>query len=210
MNIWVSIFQFLKPMTERRQRHWKLWANGSTRDTMWLWVMRRHCFRALAYRVCHLQILDGMHLTRQSRSLVANYCRESVYHHLIVEFDCDDHCVEENIKDTAQFYQKLDSTQNWLQIFKDKSLRESSQYEKCSPKEGPLISVNNSENQMIHSVTARGVQGLLQTIILGVLSSPVIKHRVFYFSRVCERRRCVSIWLRDLIPFHSTARRVRV
>lgn len=34
--------------------------------------------------------------------------------------------------------------------------------------------------------TARGVQGLLQTIILGVLSSPVIKNRVFYFSRVSQ------------------------
>ena len=115
---------------------------------------------------------------------MSNYCRESVYHHLIVEFDCDDKCVEENIKDTALFYKKLDNDKNWSQVFDDKNTKSTSKYEKCSPFEGPLISVNNSENQMFHSVTARGVQGLLQTIILGVLSSPVIKHRVFYFSRV--------------------------
>ena len=36
---------------------------------------------------------------------------------------------------------------------------------------------------MFHSVTARGVQGLLQTSILGVLASPVIRKRTFYFSR---------------------------
>lgn len=49
--------------------------------------------------------------------------------------------------------------------------------------EGPLITVNNSENPLVHSVTARGVQGALQTSILGVLSSPVIKQHLYYFSR---------------------------
>lgn len=127
-----------------------------------------------------------MHLTRASRDCVGCYCRDSVYHHLIVEFDCDDKCIEDNIKDTAMFYQKLDSTKDWVKSLQEKNAKFASQYEKCSPLEGPLISVNNSENQMIHSVTARGVQGLLQTIILGVLSSPVIKHRVFYFSRVSK------------------------
>lgn len=125
-----------------------------------------------------------MHLTRQSRSIVAAYCRDSIYHHLIVEFDCDDTCTEENIKDTATFYQQMDNNQDWLQAFRDKNAKYRGKFERCSPLEGPLISVNNSENQMTHSVTARGVQGLLQTIILGVLTSPVIKHRVFYFSRV--------------------------
>jgi len=129
-----------------------------------------------------------MHLTRQSRNLVGSYCRDSVYHHLIVEFDCDEKCIDDNITDTAMFYQKLDQNQDWLQTFSDKNAKFTPKYEKCSPLEGPLISVNNSENQMIHSVTARGVQGLLQTIILGVLSSPVIKHRVFYFSRVKPSR----------------------
>lgn len=131
-----------------------------------------------------MKIIDGMHLTRESRNLVGNYCRESVFHHLIVEFDCDEKCLEDNIKDTASFYQKIDNNQNWLQTLNDKSEKYKGKFEKCSPMEGPLITVNNSENQMIHSVTARRVQGLLQTIILGVLSSPVIKHRVFYLSRV--------------------------
>lgn len=131
-----------------------------------------------------LQIIDGMHLTKESRSLVGNYCRECVFHHLIVEFDCDEKCLDDNIKDTAMFYQKIDSNQDWLQALNEKRDKFSGKFEKCSPLEGPLISVNNSENQMIHSVTARRVQGLLQTIILGVLSSPVIKHRVFYLSRV--------------------------
>lgn len=129
-----------------------------------------------------------MHLTRQSRSFVSNFCRDSVYHHLIVEFECDDKSIEENIKDTALFYKKLESDTNWLQSFYDKNAKLTPKYEKCSVLEGPLISVNNSENQMIHSVTARGVQGLLQTLILGVLSSPLIKHRVFYFSRVRRAR----------------------
>jgi 6-phosphofructo-2-kinase / fructose-2,6-biphosphatase 3 len=132
----------------------------------------------------NVAIIDGMHLTRESRNLVGNYCRESVYHHLIVEFDCDEKCVEDNIKDTASFYQKIDDNQNWLQVLNEKSEKYKGKFEKCCPMEGPLITVNNSENQMIHSVTAKRVQGLLQTIILGVLSSPVIKHRVFYLSRV--------------------------
>lgn len=107
---------------------------------------------------------------------------------MLVEFDCDEKCIEENIKETAMFYQKLEGNTNWLQSFYDKNAKFASKYEKCSALEGPLISVNNSENPMIHSVTARGVQGLLQTLILGVLSSPSIKHRVFYFSRVRKVR----------------------
>lgn len=72
---------------------------------------------------------------------------------MIVEFDCEEKCVEENIKDTAMFYQKLDETKDWLKIFQDKNIKNTAIYEKCSPLEGPLISVNNSENQMVHSVT---------------------------------------------------------
>lgn len=103
---------------------------------------------------------------------------------MLVEFDCDEKCIEENINETAMFYQKLDGNTNWLQNFYEKKATLAAKYEKCSTLEGPLITVNNSENPMIHSVTARGVQGLLQTLILGVLSSPSIKHRAFYFSRV--------------------------
>lgn len=141
------------------------------------------CHR-LSYRSFYsFQIIDGMHLTKQSRGFVSNFCRDSVYHHLLVEFDCDEKCIDENIKETAMFYQKLDGNTNWVQSFYDKNAKLTPKYEKCTVLEGPLISVNNSENPMIHSVTARGVQGLLQTLILGVLSSPSIKHRVFYFSR---------------------------
>lgn len=125
-----------------------------------------------------------MHLTKQSRSVVGNYCRENVYHHLIIEFECEDKCVDENVKDTAKFYQKIDNNQDWYQTFREKNAKYKSSLERCSPQEGPLINVTNSENVYVHSVKARGVQGLLQTIILGVLSSPVIKHRTFFFSRV--------------------------
>lgn len=127
-----------------------------------------------------------MHLSKQSRSLVGNFCRENVFHHLIVECECEERCVEDNIKDTARFYQKIDNNQDWLQTFREKNAKYRNCFERCSPHEGPLINVTNSENVLIHSVKARGVQGLMQTIILGVLSSPVIKHRVFYFSRVSK------------------------
>lgn len=131
----------------------------------------------------NVAIIDGMHLKKQDRSIVGKYCRENVYHHLIIEFECEERCVEENIKDTASFYQKIDNNQDWLQTFREKNAKHRSQLERCSPHEGPLINVTNSENVLIHSVKARGVQGLLQTIILGVLSAPVIKNRTFYFSR---------------------------
>ncbi|CRL00079.1 CLUMA_CG013360, isoform A [Clunio marinus] len=131
----------------------------------------------------NVAIIDGMNLSKQSRNLVANYCRTSVYHHLIVEFNCTEACVEDNIKDTALFYEKLDNNKDWLKKLQERFKKFTPLYEKCSIHEGPLITVNNSENQLLHSVTAHGVQGLLQTFILGVLSSPVIKHRVFYFSR---------------------------
>jgi 6-phosphofructo-2-kinase/fructose-2,6-biphosphatase len=125
-----------------------------------------------------------MHLTRQSRNLVSSFCRENVYHHLIIEFDCGEKDKEENIKEKAKFFQKRDNNQDWLQNCLDKSKKYAGKLEKCSPLEGPLISVNNSENPLHHSVTARGVQGLLQTVILGVLASPVIRQRTFFFSRV--------------------------
>lgn len=140
-----------------------------------------------------LQIIDGMHLTKQDRSIVGKYCRENVYHHLIIEFECEERCVEENIKDTAQFYQKVDNNQDWLQTFREKNAKYKNQFERCSPHEGPLINVTNSENVLIHSVKARGVQGLLQTIILGVLSAPVIKNRTFFFSRVSRLVESVNI-----------------
>lgn len=67
--------------------------------------------------------------------------------------------MEENIKDTAEFYQKIDGNKDWLKIFTEKNAKNTAMYERCSPLEGPLISVNNSENQMVHSVT--GLSALL-------------------------------------------------
>lgn len=125
-----------------------------------------------------------MHLTKQSRMTVADYCRNSIYHQLFVQIDCEDKCVEENLKDTVSFYQSTDSSQDWAQHFAEKLANHVGQYEKSTVNEGPLIVVNNSENILQHSVSAYGVQGLLQTLILAVLSSPVIKNRVFYFTRV--------------------------
>lgn len=125
-----------------------------------------------------------MHLTVQSRQTVTAFCAEKVFHYLLVEFNCDDKEVDENIRETAHFYQNFDKQMNWTYVCREKVKKYSQMYESCSKNaEGPLISVHNSENPAIHSVTARGVQGALQTSILGVLSTPVIKNHLYYFSR---------------------------
>lgn len=125
-----------------------------------------------------------MHLTLQSRQLVSTYCNEKIFHHLLVEFNCDDKGLEDNIRETAQFYQNIDKQMNWSYVCREKVKQFAQKYEPCAMTvEGPLIKVHNSENPLVHTVTARGVQGALQTSILGVLSSPVIKHQLFYFSR---------------------------
>lgn len=125
-----------------------------------------------------------MHLTVQSRQTVTSFCAEKVFHYLLVEFNCDEKEIEENIRETAHFYQNFDKQMNWTYICKEKVKKYSSVFESCSKNsEGPLISVHNSENPAVHSVTARGVQGALQTSILGVLSTPVIKNHLYYFSR---------------------------
>lgn len=125
-----------------------------------------------------------MHLTQQSRQTVTSFCSDKVIHHLLVEFNCDDKDVEENIRETSQFYQNFDKQMNWSYVCREKVKKCSQTYEPCTmPSEGPLITVHNSENPLVHSVTARGIQGLLQTSILGVLSSPVIKQHLYYFSR---------------------------
>ena len=125
-----------------------------------------------------------MHLTRQSRQLVSVFCSESVFHHLIIEFTCSQQELEKNIEDTAAFYRKTDKETNWQRKFMDKNELYTSKFEICSPSEGPLICVKNSENPNYHSVTAKGVRGALPTSILGVLASPVIRQQVFYLSRV--------------------------
>lgn len=136
------------------------------------------------FSLSHLQIIDGMHLTVQSRQIVSSYCNEKIFHHLLVEFNCDDKGLEDNIRETAQFYQNIDKQMNWSYVCREKVKQFAHKYEPCAMAvDGPLITVHNSENPLVHSVTARGVQGALQTSILGVLSSPVIKQQLFYFSR---------------------------
>lgn len=120
----------------------------------------------------------------QSRQAVTSWCIDKVFHYLLVEFICDDKEIENNIHETAEFYQSFDSQMNWKYLCREKVKRFTSMFESCTRScEGPLITVNNSENPAIHSVTARGVQGALQTSILGVLSSPVIRNHLYYFSR---------------------------
>jgi hypothetical protein len=126
-----------------------------------------------------------MHLTKKSRTSVSEFCKESAYHQLFIEIECEASCVEENINDTILFHQNYDNTKDWSKMFTEKIKSSSATtHEKCSISEGPLITVNSSENVLLHSLSSYGVQGLLQTTILGVLSSPVIKHQVFYFSGV--------------------------
>lgn len=125
-----------------------------------------------------------MHLTMQSRQMVTAFCADKVFHHMLVEFNCDDKEVEENIRETAEFYQSSDKQKNYTHVCRDKLKKYTPMFESCTKNsEGPLITVNNSENPSVHSVTARGVSGALQTSILGVLSSPVMKQQLYYFSR---------------------------
>lgn len=125
-----------------------------------------------------------MHLTKSSRQFVSSYCNESVYHYLIIELNCDSDSLVKNINETVNFYQQQDNNIDWYRTFIEKNKLYSSRFENCSPLEGSLICVNNSEDPQLHSVTAKGVRGSLQTSILGVLASPVHRQQVFYFSRV--------------------------
>ncbi|XP_063698393.1 6-phosphofructo-2-kinase/fructose-2,6-bisphosphatase-like [Culicoides brevitarsis] len=131
----------------------------------------------------NVAIIDGMHLTRQSRQFVSIFCSEFVYHYLIIEFTCDEKSLHDNIEDTIKFYEKQDKNCDWRAKITNSVEQNNGKLEQCSPSEGPLISVNNSENPMYHSVSAKGVQGPLQTSILGKLASPVIRNKVYYFSR---------------------------
>lgn len=131
----------------------------------------------------NVAIVDGMHLTRASRQLLATFCSERVFHHLLIEFSCTDKCLRENITDTVAFYHNLDQNIDWERRLHERNETSTVQFEPCSPLEGPLITVNNSEDVRLHSITARGVLGAIQTAILGVLAIPVIRHRTFYLSR---------------------------
>jgi 6-phosphofructo-2-kinase / fructose-2,6-biphosphatase 3 len=124
-----------------------------------------------------------MHLTRQSRQVINNFCLAQNFHYLMIEFKCNEQSLTENIADTVEFYKNLDSNTDWFKVFKGKMDSYLPKYQSCSPSEGPLICVNNSEDAVHHSVTAKGVLGALQTSILGVLAAPVMRKQVFYFSR---------------------------
>lgn len=131
-----------------------------------------------------MQIIDGMHLSADSRQQVISFCIEKVFHYLLIEFNCDEKDIEENIHETAAFYQDFDKKKNWLYVCKERVKKYSKCFETCMEKwEGPLITVHNSENPSIHSVHARGVQGSLQTAILGALSCPIKRKQLYYFSR---------------------------
>lgn len=152
-----------------------------------------------------------MHLTRNARQLVTEFCSAHLYHHLFVEFDCDSATLQANVRETANFRRgtsngsegaedenitctsdsdsstPLSATDSdWIAGLLSAERRMAGCYERCTggPRsEGALISVQNSDDAAEHAVTARGVQGALQTCILGVLSSPMIRRQLFYFSR---------------------------
>lgn len=139
----------------------------------------------------NVAIIDGMHLTRQSRQFIASFCTERIYHHLIVEFDSDAKSVESNINEMTNFFAKQNQANadiDWASVFLQKIQDVTALYERCEASESPMITVHNSSNPILHSVTARAVQGALQTSILGVLSHPVIHEQLFYFSRVSDSR----------------------
>lgn len=125
-----------------------------------------------------------MHLSRSARTFVSAFCANRLFHHLLIEFDCDVASLEANIRETAHFrHSTVDAERDWIAECVTRDHELAAHYERLEGVEGPLISVNNSENANVHSVTARGVQGALQTSILGVLSSPVIRDQLLYFSR---------------------------
>ncbi|XP_059619083.1 6-phosphofructo-2-kinase/fructose-2,6-bisphosphatase-like isoform X2 [Phlebotomus argentipes] len=136
----------------------------------------------------NVAIIDGMHLTRQSRQAVSAFCSDTASHHILVEISCDDVEVTDNMERTLTFYEKRDKSTDWRHVIQEKVHRHLEEYEPCSAAEAPLIAVSASANPALHAVTARGIQGALQTVILGVLASPLIKEHVFYFTRHGESK----------------------
>jgi 6-phosphofructo-2-kinase / fructose-2,6-biphosphatase 3 len=124
-----------------------------------------------------------MHFTRQSRQFIGAFCSEKSFHHLLIEFKCNEQSLADNIEDTVEFYKKLDANTDWFQVLSEKLETYLPKYQPCSTNEGPLICVDNSEDAIHHSVTAKGVLGAIPVSILGVLAAPVMRKQVFYFSR---------------------------
>lgn len=129
------------------------------------------------------QIFDGMHLSRDCRIHISRFCKENMFHHLIIEMICEAPDREENLLETVRFYQKSDGNTDWDKVFRTKLAEHTDAYEQCSAVEAPLIIVNSSPNPVFHAVTARGVCGAIQSCILGVLAHPLIKEQEFYFTR---------------------------
>ena len=124
-----------------------------------------------------------MHLSRDSRIQISRFCKENVFHHLIIEMICEPEDREQNLLDTVKFYQKRDNNTDWEKVFRTRLEDFESAYEQCSAVEAPLIIVNSSPDPLKHAVTARGVCGAIQSCILGVLAHPLIKDQLFYFTR---------------------------
>lgn len=116
---------------------------------------------------------------------ISRFCKENVFHHLIIEMNCDAVDRESNVDDKVKFYRerKADTPANWAEQLRAAIEECRNRFEPCSPIEAPLITVNSSANPVLHSVTARGVCGAIQSCILGVLAHPLIKDQVFYFTR---------------------------
>lgn len=131
----------------------------------------------------YFQILDGMHLSKESRIEISRFCKENVFHHLIIEMIVEADDREDNVLETVRFHRKADNNTDWEKLFREKIADQSKVYEPCSAIEAPLIIVNSSLNPIYHAVTARGVCGAIQSCILGVLAHPLIKEQVFYFTR---------------------------
>lgn len=123
-----------------------------------------------------------MHLSRESRVQITRFCKENLFHHLVIEMICEPAEREENLRDTVRFYLKKDQNTDWEKVFRNR-IAAADSYEQCTSAEAPLIIVNASPNPVQHAVTARGVCGAIQSCILGVLAHPLIKEQEFYFTR---------------------------
>lgn len=125
-----------------------------------------------------------MHLSIESRQTLISFCAGNSFNHLVIEFSCEEKEVEGNIRETGEFFKKYENHPSWTNDSWEKIRKYASTFEPCETnREGPLITVQNSENPALHSVTAYGVLGPLQTSVVGILSSPVVKNQVYYFSR---------------------------
>lgn len=105
-----------------------------------------------------------MHLSKESRIQITRFCKENLFHHLVIEVICEPDEREENLRDTVRFYSKGDQNTDWEKVFRSR-IAAADSYEQCTAAEAPLIIVNASPNPAQHAVTARGVCGAIQSCI---------------------------------------------